>query len=114
MELSLAVNTSLVRLVRQCEQSSASCRPDIGCSVCLTGLRSADIFCTEPFRIPLAGAVNVCCFDKTVRVTLAALLRGCPSTARSVLSLNTCLSRSASQGTLTSDDFFVRGIAGVP
>jgi len=25
------------------------------------------IFCTEPFRIPLAGAVDVCCFDKTGR-----------------------------------------------
>jgi cation-transporting ATPase 13A1 len=27
------------------------------------------IFCTEPFRIPLAGRVDVCCFDKTGTIT---------------------------------------------
>ena len=41
MELSLAVNNSLIALM--------------GCRV----------YCTEPFRIPLAGKVEVCCFDKT-------------------------------------------------
>lgn len=45
MELSLAVNASLVALSKYA------------------------IFCTEPFRIPLAGKVDVCCFDKTGTIT---------------------------------------------
>jgi len=64
IELSLAVNTSLIALVKLCKDWFRDLNKWISL-FCLWLV----IYCTEPFRIPFAGKVDICCFDKTGTLT---------------------------------------------
>lgn len=67
MELSLAVNGSLVALSKHGELAPGV--SIVGCKSRLNDSSLTAIFCTEPFRIPFAGRVDICCFDKTGTLT---------------------------------------------
>ncbi len=66
MELSLAVNASLVALSKYGTYCRLICSTNLALTLCSA---VTAIFCTEPFRIPLAGRVDICCFDKTGTIT---------------------------------------------
>ena len=68
MELSLAVNASLVALSKYGGQPFLEILLPYSFEIC------SAIFCTEPFRIPFAGRVDVCCFDKTGTITAENLV----------------------------------------
>ncbi|WVO18333.1 hypothetical protein L204_106048 [Cryptococcus depauperatus] len=95
MELSLAVNASLV------------------------ALQKFAIFCTEPFRIPWAGRVDVCCFDKTGTITgedlvvegIAGIKSSNPKELSSVVesSKDTTLALAAAHALVLLDDGTIVG-----
>jgi len=64
IELSLAVNSSLLALQKLGTHMRSAHSVKSTMNGAFTG-----IYCTEPFRIPFAGKVSMCCFDKTGTLT---------------------------------------------
>ena len=70
-----------------CYYLFSSLSPSIRCTVTnsLAALSRGLVFCTEPFRIPFAGKLDVLCFDKTGTLTVDKMVLkgvvGCPAAA---------------------------------
>jgi manganese-transporting P-type ATPase len=74
-------------------------------NACVKTLIGMGVFCLEPFRIPYAGKINVCCFDKTGTLTetimdVAGLRQEGPRTFHVLL---TCHSLIQIQDKITGD-----------
>ncbi|WUR03744.1 calcium-transporting ATPase [Vairimorpha necatrix] len=74
-------------------------------NACVAALKNLGIFCLEPFRIPFAGKVNVCCFDKTGTLTETVLnvQEIHHTTAETVNVLRTCHTLIKLDNKLTGD-----------
>ncbi|ADM11026.1 P-ATPase-V [Encephalitozoon intestinalis ATCC 50506] len=72
---------------------------------CVRALIQKGVYCLEPFRIPYAGKVNVCCFDKTGTLTETVMeVAGIKhETENSTDVLSSCHSLLLLEGKVTGD-----------